>query len=506
MASATHQYLCIHGHFYQPPREDPFTGFIPREFGAAPYDNFNEKITAECYQPNAELSNFDSISFDVGPTLATWLQRERPDTYRRIIDADRRAWERYGIGNALAQTYMHTILPLAPARDKRTQIIWGLLDFAARYGHQAEGMWLAETAVDLETLDLLAEHSVRFTVLAPWQAVEPLDPTEPYVVNLPSGRSIAVFFFNGPLSGAISFDGRATSNADVFAREVLPRQINAQKAARGEDQLIVVATDGELYGHHKAFRDRFLAHLTRTSAPASGFEIVSLGRYLSAHPPTREIHLVTPSAWSCTHGVNRWSAGCSCTAGETTWKPALRTALSRLAERLHTIFERRTVATLLDPWVTRDTYIALRNGWTTPDAYWVWPHVTPLFFDRAFHKQTLQLLEAEYYGQCMFTSCGWFFEDLDCLESRNDIAFARKAISLIWQATGIDLQRDFLADLGAARSWRTALTGADLYRQLPRLSPDQIPPCAESSYVDVDVPVPAPAARPALVPCAAGTG
>lgn len=504
MAHVTHQYLCIHGHFYQPPREDPFTGVISREFGAAPYDNFNEKIAAECYQPNAALGNFDSISFDVGPTLAAWLQRERLDIYRRIIDADRRAWERYGIGNALAQTYLHTILPLASARDKRTQIIWGLLDFAARYGHHADGMWLAETAVDIETLDLLAEQGVHFTVLAPWQAVEPLDPTEPYVVRLPSGRSITVFFFNGPLSGAVSFDGRATRNADSFAREVLPRQVNAQKAAHGEDQLIVVATDGELYGHHKAFRDRFLAHLTRTAAPASGFEIISLGRYLRAHPPRREIHLVTPSSWSCMHGVNRWSAGCSCTAGETVWKPALRAALSRLAERLHEIFACATAMTLLDPWATRDTYIALRNGFTTPETYWMRHGVSQPFSDCAFHEQTLQLLEAEYYGQCMFTSCGWFFEDLDRLESRNNIAFARKAISLIWQATGIDLQRDFLADLGAARSWRSALTGADLYRQLPRLSPDQIPQCIESVYADV--PVSVHAAQPALVPCTAGNG
>lgn len=475
MAGTTHLYLSVHGHFYQPPREDPFTGRIPHEPGATPYDNFNEKITAECYRPNAVVGNFDSISFDVGPTLATWLQHEHPDVYRRIIDADRRAWERYSVGNALAQPYIHTILPLATARDKRTQIVWGLLDFVSRFGHHAEGMWLAETAVDLETLDILAEQGVRFTVLAPWQAAEPIDPSEPYLVKLPSGRSIAVFFFNGPLSGAVSFDGGATSNADTFAMDTLAPQVNAEKVARGEDQLVIVATDGELYGHHKPFRDHFLARLTRTAAPASGFEVITLGRYLSLHHPTREVQLVTPSAWSCAHGVSRWSVGCSCTAGETAWKPALHAALFRLSARLHRIFERRTAATLLDPWATRDTYIALRSGSMAPEAYWVWPHVTPLFCDRAVQKQTLQLLEAEYFGQRMLTSCGWFFEDLDRLESRNDIAFARKAISLIWQATGIDLQRDFLADLGTARSWRTALTGADLYLQLPRLSRMRLP-------------------------------
>ena len=485
MADTTHQFLCIHGHFYQPLREDPFTGRIPHENGATPYDNFNEKITAECYLPNAELGNFDTISFDVGPTLATWLEQEHLDIYRRIIDADHRARERYGVGNALAQTYHHAILPLATARDKRTQIIWGLLDFSFRFGHPAEGMWLAETAVDLETLDLLAEQGVRYTVLAPWQAAERIDPTESYLVKLPSGRSITVFFFNGPLSGAVSFDGSATSNADTFTIEALPRQLNPEKKARGEDQLIIVATDGELYGHHKPFRDRFLSCLTREAAPAHGFAIISLGRYLSAHPPVREVGLATPSAWSCAHGVDRWSAGCSCTEGGTAWKPALRAALHRLSERLDEIFERYTATTLLDPWALRDIYIALRNGWTTPDpdafltrhgrqCKWSFPN-------RSLSTKTRQLLEAEYYGQCMFTSCGWFFEDLDRIEPRNDIAFARKAISLIWQVTGIDLQQDFLADLAAAKSWRTALTGADLYLQLPRLAPEQIPRFTQSA-------------------------
>jgi alpha-amylase/alpha-mannosidase (GH57 family) len=481
LANTTHQFLCIHGHFYQPPREDPFTGRIPHENGATPYDNFNEKITAECYLPNAELGNFDTISFDVGPTLALWLARERLDVYRRIIAADQRARQHHGIGHALAQAYNHTILPLATARDKRTQIMWGLLDFAFRFGHQAEGMWLAETAADVETLDTLAEQGVRYTVLAPWQAAEPIDPTEPYLVKLPSGRSITVFFFNGPLSGAVSFDGSATSDADAFTRDALPRQLNPEKKARGEDQLILVATDGELYGHHKLFRDRFLSYLAREAAPAGGFAVISLGRYLSAHPPVREVRLATPGAWSCMHGVNRWSAGCSCTEGGTAWKPALRAALRRLSERLDAIFERQTVATLLDQWAARDTYIALRTGWTTPEAYMArhsrrceWP-----FRHGPLSTRTRQLLEAEYYGQCMFTSCGWFFEDLDRIEARNNIAFARKAISLVWQAAGIDLQRDFLADLAAARSWRTARTGADLYLQLPLLAPEQLPQRAQ---------------------------
>jgi alpha-amylase/alpha-mannosidase (GH57 family) len=476
-ARATHSYLCIHGHFYQPPREDPFTGRIPHEYGAGPYDNFNEKITAECYRPNAEGGNFDLISFDLGPTLAAWLEQAHPDVYRRILEADRRAVARYGVGNAIAQAYNHTILPLANARDKRTQIIWGLLDFSQRFGREAEGMWLAETAVDLETLDLVAAQGVRFTVLAPWQAAEPVDTTEPYLVNLPSGRGITVFFYNGPLSGAVSFDGGATNNADGFVDSWLAPQLGKEKAARGEDQLITIASDGELYGHHKPFRDRFLAYLLGKAAPSRGFAVVSLARYLRDHPPTRTVRITAPSAWSCAHGVARWGAGCSCTEGETAWKPQLRAALDHLAVHLAASYERHAAATLRDPWAARDAYLAVRNGWMTADAFWARYGLRKwLFRNRELEQQTLQLLEAQYFGQAMYTSCGWFFEDLDRIEPRNDIAYARRAISLTWQATGEDLQAEFLAELASAKSWRTARTGAELYLRLPRRTPEELPP------------------------------
>ncbi|MBF6592412.1 MAG: glycoside hydrolase, partial [Ktedonobacterales bacterium] len=328
---STSTFVCLYGHFYQPPREDPFTGRIPREPGATPYDNFNEKIYDECYRPNAEQGNFESISFDLGPTLAMWLEQHHPDVHQQIVAADRRNVERYGVGNALAQAFNHTILPLATTRDKRTQIAWGLADFARRFGRAADGMWLAETAVDLETLDLLAERGVRYTVLAPWQSAEAIDPTEPYHVRLPSGREIVVFFYNGPLSGGVSFDWDTTCNADSFAASYLPNHLNGAKLARQEDQLIVVATDGELYGHHKPWCDQFLAHLVREGAKAFGFEVVSLGRYLRDHPPAREVSLRVPSAWSCAHGVARWGQGCACTEGDAAWKPALRRALDTLA-------------------------------------------------------------------------------------------------------------------------------------------------------------------------------
>ncbi len=476
MSRVTHRFVCLYGHFYQPPREDPFTGHIPHEPGATPYDNFNEKITAECYRPNAEAGNFEYISFDLGPTLAAWLEQQHPDVHRLIVEADRRSVERHGVGNALAQVYNHTILPLASPRDKATQIRWGLEDFAHRFGRRAEGMWLAETAVDLETLDLMAAQGVEYTVLAPWQAAEGMDPTEPYRVRLPSGRTIAVFFYNGPLSGGVSFDWDTTNNADTFAASYLPHHLNPQKMARGGDELIVIATDGELYGHHKPWRDQFLRHLVREGAGAYDFEVVSLGRYLRDHPPTREITLRAPSAWSCAHGVSRWSAGCECTWGDSSWKPALRHAFDHLAARLNEVFTRATAETLHDPWAARDGYLALRNRWVTEEDYWERfgkNDGRPL--SQRMQQQTLQLLEAQYYGQWMYTSCGFFFEDLDRIEPRNDIAFARRAISLVWQAAGDDLETEFLRDLAAARSGRTGITGVDAYRQLPPVAPELLP-------------------------------
>src|SRR5947209_12541170 len=309
-------YLCIHGHFYQPPREEPFSGLMPNEPGAAPYDNFNEKITAECYRPNAMAGNFDEISFDLGPPLAAWLEQAHPDVYPRIITADQQHMRRYGVGNALAQAYNHTILPLATHRDKLTQILWGLSDFRHRYGHDAHGMWLAETAVDLECLDLLAQCGITYTVLAPWQAATPIDATQPYLVSLPGGRSITVFFYNGPLSGGVSFDWNTTSNADLFAASYLPAHLIQSKRDAGEAQLVLIATDGELYGHHKPWRDKFLTHLVQTGAPGYGFEVCTLERYLQMHPATQEVELRVPSAWSCGHGVARWDTGCECTEGD----------------------------------------------------------------------------------------------------------------------------------------------------------------------------------------------
>jgi uncharacterized protein DUF3536/glycosyl hydrolase family 57 len=471
-----HAYLCLHGHFYQPPREDPFTGHIPIEPTATPYANFNEKITTECYRPNALAGNFDAINYDLGPTLATWLEDTYPDVYQHIIDADEKHRATYGVGNAMAQAYNHTILPLAKARDKRTQILWGLSDFRHRYGRDATGMWLAETAVDLECLDLMAQNGITYTVLAPWQAATPVDPSEPYLVPLPGGRSITVFFFNAPLSGGVSFDLSMTDNADLFAASYLPEHLVQSKRDAGEAQLILIATDGELYGHHKLWRDKFLTHLIQTGAPSYGFEVCTLERYMHMYPPTREVSLRVPSAWSCGHSIARWDTGCECTEGDSSWKGNLNLALRSLAEKGDQLFERYASETLVDPWAARDAYLPVRNGWESPESFWAQHGIDQrLPAESSLVQRTLLLLESQYYQQCSFTSCGFFFEDLDRIEPRNNIAFARRAISLVWQAPGIDLQPEFLSELEAVKSWRGPLTGADAYRQLPVVRPDRLP-------------------------------
>ena len=259
----------IHGHFYQPLREDPFTGIIPREFGSEPYLNYNEKITAECYRPNADLGNFNLMSFNVGPTLASWLERTHPEILQQMVLAD------YQHHNALAQAYHHTILSLASEQDKRTQVVWGREDFRHRFGRDPRGMWVAETAIDLATLDILAESGIQFTILAPWQVKGPVDPTEPYLVRLREGRSIAVFIYNN-LSGAVSYNDDETIDANTFAAAYQRAYLHKGKVADHQPQMHVLATDGELYGHHKRWRDKFLAHLLQWSAPANGLEPCSL--------------------------------------------------------------------------------------------------------------------------------------------------------------------------------------------------------------------------------------
>jgi Domain of unknown function (DUF3536)/Glycosyl hydrolase family 57 len=473
--------LCVHAHFYQPPREHPLTGVIPEEYGAGPYHDFNEKITAECYRPIAELGIAERISFNIGPTLAGWMEHAAPDVYARYLAADAMNVERHGQGNAIAQAYNHTILPLASARDKDTQVAWGIADFRHRFGRAPRGMWLAETAVDLATLDALARHGIAFAILAPWQAAgtdpahtSTLDTTRPYRVALPEGRSIAVFFYDANLSGAAHGNTPLTDDARAFARYALPMRLdNLWWGPRG-DQLLLAASDGEFYGHHRPGRERWLARLVSEEAPAAGFEVTSPARWLAEHSAEEPIAIRERTAWSCRHGLDRWTGDCDCVRawddGDGFWKTPLRAAFDRLADQLDAAYERAGGELLRDVWQARDAYIAVRLG----DASWEG------FFEAQAAPRTAQLsaseraresdrahdlLEGQYYRQWMYTSCGFFFEDLDRIEPRNNLAYAGKAIRLTERADpgAGGVESAFIGDLEAVRSRRTGRTAAELY-------------------------------------------
>ena len=454
--------FCIHGHFYQPPREDPLTGEIPPEVGASPYRNWNERIHAECYRSNAELGNFEHISFDIGPTLFTWMASHDPATCRRIIEQDRANVQRYGVGNAMAQAYNHVIMPLATRADKITQIVWGIADFEHRFGRKPQGMWLPETAVDTETLAIMAERGIEFTILAPWQAAsEALDTSEPYRVPLPGGRAITVFFYHQGLSGRVSFDPATTTDADAFALNDLATQYPAAEAAHGEPRLVLIATDGELYGHHQPFRDLFLAHLLQVSSARTGIAPTFPARWLQEHPPRRTVAIRERTSWSCHHGVARWMDDCACAPRGGHWKGHLRRAFDRLATALDRLYVEAVRPLVADPWELRHRYIHVILGQLHPADL-----INDLAGRRLPHEMVRRihlLLESQRERQRMFTSCGWFFEDFDRIEPKNNLAYAAHAVVLARMATGVDLAPGASDQLQRVESQRTGLRADQVF-------------------------------------------
>jgi len=449
--------LCIHAHFYQPPREDPFTGIIPSETGSEPYNNWNERIHAECYRPNAELGNFSRISFNIGPTLFEWMRSYDPATCQKIVDQDQAVVQKVGVGNAMAQAYNHTILPLATRADKVTQIYWGMAEFEARFGRKPQGMWLPETAIDIETLTVLADLGIQYTILAPWQAdTAHLDPTEAYRVDLPGQRSLSVFFYHQALSTGISFEPSLTSNADVFVKEVLTNYLPA-KTRGGKPQFLIIASDGELYGHHQKFRDHFLAHLANGASAHLGVEISYPALWLQQYPPRQSIRIRENTSWSCMHGVVRWMGQCDCTPGDGRWKIYLRQAFNRMAAELDLVFADLVWPLGLDPWKMRNAYIEVILGKTTPEALVSRMSLKSLSQDKL--RQIVLLLQAQYERQKMYASCGWYHEDFARIEPKNNLAHAARAVWLVRQATGIDLSSQLANDLRYVISHRSGLRG-----------------------------------------------
>ncbi|MEA2461492.1 MAG: hypothetical protein QOH90_1669, partial [Actinomycetota bacterium] len=433
--------IAVHAHFYQPPRENPWTGSIDEQPDAAPFHDWNERIHAESYGPNAfatiptvdgeaTVNNFERMSFDVGPTLMAWLQTEHPDTYRRIVEADRASVERSGHGNAMAQAFHHTILPLATTRDIRTQLRWGLADFRHRFGREAEGLWLPETAANDAVLAMLIEEGVRFTILAPRQAGawreaegpwhdvtdEPIDVQVPYLYEHPNepGRTLAVFFYEGDLAQEIAF-----SQLGASAERFIDAFEQRKKDAEG---LVMVATDGETYGHHQKFTDLGLAYALFVEAEERGVEVTNPATYLAAHPPTRNVKLVAGagSSWSCVHGVGRWMTDCGCSTygpegWNQSWRGPLRAGLEVVRWAADETFERLGSPIFVDPWGARDRYVDVVIGATSLESF-LESETAGLSDDAALGRAHV-LLEMQRNAMSMFTSCGWFFYDVSRIET-----------------------------------------------------------------------------------------
>ena len=484
MSAAGRPRLVVHGHFYQPDRVDPFTGQIPPEPSAAPFHDWNERINAECYRPNAERGNIERISYDIGPTLANWLAPADAETYRRFIAADRGpAGNAGGVGvaggNAMAQAYHHSILPLASFRDRRTEIRWGVREFELRFGRRPTGLWLPETAVDLPSLRLMAEAGITHTILAPWQSgISDVETRRPYRVTLGGGRSMVVLFFDGPLSSAVSFDPTATVDADQFiaswlgprfAQPMTPPIAGAgRRAVAAESPLVLIASDGEFYGHHQKFRDLFLQRLVGADGVASPptFDVVNLAAAVAEpagrpFPPTT---IAERTSWSCHHGVARWTAECP-DAADGRWKGPLRQAFDRLAAAIDLVSE-RLLADAIEPerfWEARDAYVDVVQGAATPDTFathWLGADRRPLHRERF-----LDLLEAQRWRLAMFASDGWFWDEPSRIETQQVLRAAARAVRIVDGHAGTSLEERLVEDLSLFRSPLRGLDGFAIYRE-----------------------------------------
>ncbi len=475
------KYLCIHGHFYQPPRENPWLEAVELQDSAFPYHDWNERITAECYAPNATarqldgdgriigiVNNYSRISFNFGPTLLAWMEENAPDVLAAIVEADKQSRERFsGHGSALAQAYNHTILPLSNRRDKITQVLWGMRDFEHRFGRKPEGMWLPECAADTESLDVLAELGIRFTILSPFQGSTVrrigdsdwvdvnggrIDPSQPYRVNLPSGRHIAVFFYDGPVAKAVAFE-RLLNDGAGFAL----RLMQGYDDARRRDQLMHIATDGESYGHHHRYGEMALAFALNYIEDNKLAKLTNYAEYLERHPPTHEAQIHEQSAWSCSHGVGRWHRDCGCNSGgrprwNQRWRQPLRDALVWLRDQVAPAFEAKLAHYFKDPWQARNEYIGVILDRSDKSF--------TRFLQQQSHRRLseeeqvicLRLLELQRHAMLMFTSCGWFFDELSGIETVQVIQYAGRVLQLAQTSYDQDLEPVFLDRLAKAPS------------------------------------------------------
>ena len=470
------KYICIHGHFYQPPRENAWLEVIEVQDSAHPYHDWNERITAECYAPNTVsrildkngvikkiINNYAKISFNYGPTLLSWMQVNDPETYRAILEADKESVKNFnGHGSAIAQVYNHIILPLANRRDKETQIIWGIRDFQHRFKRRPEGIWLAETAVDLESLELLVDHGITFTILAPRQAKafrkvggtwkdvseESLDTKISYRCNLPSGRNIMLFFYDGDIAQSVAFEG-LLNDGKKFADRMLDSFDDSD-----EPQLVHIATDGETYGHHHKHGDMALAYSLDYIERHKHSNLTNYAEYIAKFNSVYEVEIHENSSWSCVHGVERWRDDCGCNSGgnpgwNQQWRKPLRQALDWLRDELAKIYEYEAGRILKDPWRAREDYIrvVLNRNDETIDAF-----LKDHCINDIPKNRVLRLMEVQRNAMLMYTSCGWFFDEVSGIETTQIMQYACRAMQLVSQISEINLEEEFLKRLEHAPS------------------------------------------------------
>ncbi len=502
--------VIVHGHFYQPPRENPWTGTVDREPSAAPFHDWNARVFRDAYRANAHarilddqgyvlqvVNNYEMMSFNFGPTLLSWIEAHHPITYGRIIEADRKSVRARGFGNALAQAFNHTILPLDDPRDRRSQIRWGLDDFEARFGRPAEGMWLPETAANDLVLSELARAGVRFTVLAPHQAarIRPLGTTQwssagqdleldrPYRWLDPdgSGRHLDVFFFDAGRSKAVAFH-RALDTSQGFAELFSPGRLR------------VLATDGESYGHHSVYGDRTLAHFFRAEGPRRGLSFTNFATVRHHRPATHEVQLAPGpdgegTAWSCSHGVGRWTRDCGCSTGggphaHQRWRAPLRAALENLRGQLHDAFGEMGGELFLDPWAARDDYQPVVGK--GPLAFEAWAEGrTRRKLSPEDAVRARRLLEMQRNALLMFTSCGWFFHDVSGIETAQILMYAGRAIDHAVDLGLASPEPAFVEALAEAPSYIPEQgTGADVYRR--NMGRARVTPARAAAHLAID--------------------
>ncbi len=474
------RFICIHGHFYQPPRENPWLEEIEVQDSAYPYRDWNERINAECYNPNTAsrilgenkniidiINNYSQISFNFGPTLLSWIKKHAPDVYKEILEADIKSRKQFsGHGSAIAQVYNHIIMPLANERDRRTQVIWGIEDFRSRFERDPEGMWLAETAVDTLTLEILADYGIKFTILAPRQAKAvksldadewtdvsegTIDPKRAYLCRLPSGKSINLFFYDGPISQEIAFGDLLNDGSNLLER--------MEGTFRDDDsvQLAHIATDGETYGHHQKHGDMALAYFLHLVEERDDLGITIYGEFLEKNPPDQEVQIIDDTSWSCVHGVERWKSDCGCNTGmhpgwNQKWRRPLRETLDWLRDKMIEIYEREGRTFTNDVWKLRDSYIKiiLKRGPEKIKAVFAENGIKNLSKEDTTHL--LKLLEMQRHSLLMYTSCGWFFDEISGIETVQVIQYAARAIQIINELTGENPEEEFIRRLKNAPS------------------------------------------------------